>query len=134
MTKNRHTRWDCNPGCEIEAAVSLIDGKWKCVILYHLLEGAVRYNELRRKIPCITQRILTAQLRELETDDLIVRKIYPQVPPKVEYSLSPVGMTFKPILLALGEWGKDNLPKFTARLETREPSSQENSLNVPEYV
>lgn len=108
----RHTRFDCNPGCAVEATVSLIDGKWKCIVLYHLLGGTMRFNELRRRVPCATQRMLTAQLRELEADSLIVRTVYPQVPPKVEYSLSPLGRSLKPILVALGSWGEANMNLF----------------------
>ena len=108
MSKQPHSRFDCSPGCTIEAALSLIDGKWKGVILYHLLKGPVRFNELRRTIPCLTQRMLTAQLRELEADGLILRKVFPQVPPKVEYSMSSLGLSFQPILNALGAWGEEH--------------------------
>lgn len=114
MTKLRHSRLDCNPGCSVEAAISLIDGKWKCVILFHLVEGTARFNELRRRIPCATQRMLTNQLRELEADGLIVREVYAQVPPKVEYSLSPLGRTMIPVLDALRTWGDANIGLFTA--------------------
>lgn len=112
MTKPRHSRYDCNPGCSVEATVSLIDGKWKCVVLYHLLGKTVRFNELRRTIPSVTQRMLTNQLRELEMDGLIVRKVYAEVPPKVEYSLSPLGKTLEPILMALKGWGDVNIGLF----------------------
>jgi len=101
MAKAHHTRFDCSPGCSVEAAIGLIDGKWKSVILFHLLDGTLRFNEIRRQIPAVTQRMLTNQLRELEADGLITRKVYAQVPPKVEYSLSPLGLTIKPILTAL---------------------------------
>jgi DNA-binding HxlR family transcriptional regulator len=114
MTKPRHSRLDCNPGCSVEATISLIDGKWKCVILFHLLDGTVRFNEIRRRIPDATQRTVTNQLRELEADGLIVRQVYPQVPPKVEYSLSPLGRSLEPILLALKTWGDANRELFTA--------------------
>lgn len=114
MTKPRHSRLDCNPGCSVEAAVSLIDGKWKGVILFHLIEGTARFNELRRRIPGTTQRMLTKQLRELEADSLIVRKVYAQVPPKVEYSLSPLGRTMIPVLDALKIWGDANIGLFAA--------------------
>ena len=102
-------------GCSVEQALSLIDGKWKIVILYKLLRGTLRFNELRRLIPTVTQRMLTHQLRELEADDLIVRKIYPQVPPKVEYSLSVRGRSLEPVLLALKTWGDTNLSSIEAK-------------------
>lgn len=114
MAKARHTRFDCNPGCAVEAAISLIDGKWKCVVLFHLMRGTARFNELRRLVPGVTQRMLTNQLRELEADGLIVRKVYAQVPPKVEYSLSPLGRSMEPVLLALKAWGSANMALFAA--------------------
>ena len=113
MTKMQHSRLDCNPGCSVEATISLIDGKWKCVILFHLLDGTFRFNELRRIVPTVTQRMLTNQLRELEADGLIVRKVYPQVPPKVEYSLSPLGRSLEPVLQTLKTWGDANIGLFT---------------------
>jgi len=106
MTKPRHTRLDCSPGCEVEAAINLIDGKWKCVVLWHLLvDGTLRFNELRRRVGGATQRTLTNQLREMEADGLIHRKVYAQVPPKVEYSLTEMGRGLAPILTALRDWG-----------------------------
>jgi DNA-binding HxlR family transcriptional regulator len=113
MTKIRHSRLDCNPGCSVEATISLMDGKWKCVILFHLLSGTARFNEIRRQVPDVTQRMLTKQLRELEADGLVVRKVYPQVPPKVEYSLSPLGQSLEPILSALRVWGDANIGLFS---------------------
>lgn len=113
MAKPRHTRLDCNPGCAVEAAVSLIDGKWKCVVLWHLLQsGTVRFNELRRLLPDTTQRVLTNQLRELEADGLVNRVVYAQVPPKVEYSLSDRGRSLAPVLEALKLWGDANIGLF----------------------
>lgn len=112
MAKVRHSRFDCNPGCAVEAAIALIDGKWKCVILFHLLSGTRRFNELRRAIPGVTQRMLTNQLRELEEDGLITRKIYAEVPPKVEYTLSELGHSMTPILISLKDWGEANLGRF----------------------
>ena len=127
MTKLRHSSFDCNPGCSVEATISLIDGKWKCVVLYHLLDKTVRFNELRRIIPDVTQRMLTNQLRELEADGLIVRKVYAQVPPKVEYSLSPLGKTLEPVLLALRGWGDANIGLFGSK-ERVEPSSADSAI------
>ncbi|MGV0908458.1 winged helix-turn-helix transcriptional regulator [Martelella sp. FOR1707] len=112
MAKARHPRFDCSPGCSVEAAIGLIDGKWKSVILFHLLSGTLRFNEIRRHIVNVTPRMLTNQLRELEEDGLIVRTVYAQVPPKVEYSLSELGRSMEPILLSLKGWGDANIGLF----------------------
>lgn len=106
MPRIRHKKLDCSPGCPVEATLSLIGGKWKGVILYHLFEeGVMRFNEMRRRLPSVTQRMLTSQLRELEADGLIMRKIYPEIPPKVEYRLSERGRTLEPVIRALKHWG-----------------------------
>lgn len=94
-------------GCPVEATLDVIGGKWKGVILFHLMDEAKRFNELRRLLPEVTQRMLTLQLRELENDGVIHREIYPQIPPKVEYSLTPFGETLKPILLLMKDWGNE---------------------------
>lgn len=107
----RFDRYDCSRGCPVEAALELIGGKWKGVALYHLLEGPKRYNELKRALGTVTQRMLTKQLRELEADGLIQRKVFPVVPPHVEYSLSKKGRTLAPILLALRDWGEHHVKK-----------------------
>lgn len=109
MTKQRFARFDCSPGCSVEAVMGLIDGKWKSVILFHLLSGTLRHGEIRRHIPNVTPRMLTRQLRELEEDGLVERTVYAEVPPKVEYSLSPLGRSMEPVLLALKGWGDANL-------------------------
>ena len=83
MARTRHARLGCSPGCAVEATLQFIDGKWKGVILYHLLLGTQRFSELRRKLPNVTQRMLTNQLRELEADGFVERRVYAQVPPKV---------------------------------------------------
>lgn len=105
MPRIRHKRLDCSPGCAVEATLSLIDGKWKGVVLFHLFEGTLRFNEIRRRLPNVTQRMLTNQLRELESDGLIARKVYPEVPPKVEYSLTPRGRSLEPVIRELKTWG-----------------------------
>jgi DNA-binding HxlR family transcriptional regulator len=109
MPRVRHERFDCSPGCTVEGTLRYIDGKWKGVVLYHLFEGTMRFNEIRRRIPNCTQRMLTNQLRELETDGLIGRKVYAQVPPKVEYSLTPRGRSLEPVITALKVWGDANV-------------------------
>lgn len=91
--------------CPIGATIKILSGKWKILILFSLEAGTKRFNELRRELPGITQRMLTNQLRELENDKIIVRKVYAQVPPKVEYSLSDIGKTLKPVLEQLRKWG-----------------------------
>jgi DNA-binding HxlR family transcriptional regulator len=107
----KNKNYDCAPGCPVEAALDLIDGKWKGVILYHLGHGTLRFNELRRRLGAITQRMLTKQLRELESGGLVTRKIYPEIPPKVEYSLSSDGESMRPVIRALELWGRDRLRK-----------------------
>ncbi len=104
--------------CGVEAALGLIDGKWKGVILYHLMGGRLRFNALARKLGAVTQRMLTKQLRELEADGLIVRTVYAEVPPRVEYSLSTKGRSLEPVICALKAWGDANvlgLPAASAR-------------------
>ena len=96
----------CSAGCPVEAALALIGGKWKGIALYHLMGGTLRFNEIRRRIPGVTQRMLTTQLRELEADGLIARVVYPEVPPRVEYSLSVKGRTLEPVIMALKSWGE----------------------------
>jgi DNA-binding HxlR family transcriptional regulator len=105
MARIRHAQLDCSPGCAVEATLQFIDGKWKGVILYHLLAATLRFNELRRLMPHVTQRMLTNQLRELEADGFVARKVYAEVPPKVEYSLTERGRSLEPVILALKAWG-----------------------------
>jgi DNA-binding HxlR family transcriptional regulator len=90
----------------IQESLNIIVGKWKPIILLHLqLEGTQRFSDLKRQIPGITQKMLTAQLRELEEEDLIQRMVYPEVPPRVEYTITEHGKTLEFILRQLNEWG-----------------------------
>ncbi|HEX3643416.1 MAG TPA: helix-turn-helix domain-containing protein [Ktedonobacteraceae bacterium] len=104
--------YDCHYGCSVEATLDVIGGKWKGVILFHLLSGTKRFNELHRILPSVTHRMLVLQLRELEEAGVVHREVYPQVPPKVEYSLTLFGKSLQPILLLMQQWGdqyKDRL-------------------------
>lgn len=102
----RPKRLDSKSGCAVEVTLSVIGGLWKPVILFHLLRDKKRFMELTRLMPNTTQRMLTLQLRELEADGIIVRHVYPQVPPKVEYELTPFGATLAPVLISLRKWGE----------------------------
>ncbi|MDU2063235.1 MAG: helix-turn-helix domain-containing protein [Sporomusaceae bacterium] len=95
-------------GCPVEITLNVIGGKWKGIILFHLINGTKRFNEFQKLHPCITQRMLTLQLRELERDGLIHREVYKEVPPKVEYSLTQFGKTLEPIILLMKDWGERN--------------------------
>jgi DNA-binding HxlR family transcriptional regulator len=106
--RDRKSRIGISPnedGCPVEFTLELIGGKWKGILLYHLMKGKKRFNEIRRICPGITQRMLTLQLRELEEDRIVHREVYPQVPPKVEYSLTEFGQTLQPIMMLMKEWG-----------------------------
>lgn len=93
--------------CSMELTLQVIGGKWKPIILYHLSDnGTRRFGELKQMMPNITQKMLTQQLRELERDGLIHRVVYAQVPPKVEYSLTELGMSLLPIMQSLNQWGR----------------------------
>ncbi len=95
--------------CPVDATIDLIGGKYKAVILWYLIENKKRFSELKRLIPKATEKMLTQQLRELEHDSLIIRTVYPVVPPKVEYSLSDFGRTIIPVLKSMCNWGEDHL-------------------------
>jgi DNA-binding HxlR family transcriptional regulator len=103
---------DCNCteyNCPVGATLELIGGKYKALILWHLVDNTLRFGELRKLIPQATPKMLTQQLRELENANLVIRTVYPVVPPKVEYNLSDFGKSIKPILEAMYAWGADYL-------------------------
>ncbi len=109
MSRPRSKLKNSFPGCAVEAALSFIDGKWKGVLLFHLLSGTQRFNELRRQVPNVTARMLTKQLRELEAAGLVSRTVHPVVPPHVDYDLTPLGKSMEPIVRALADWGNENV-------------------------
>lgn len=102
--------------CPYVTAQKVLSGKWTLIIIKYLSESTLRFNELQKKLPDLTQATLTKQLRNLENYGLIERKVYPQIPPKVEYSLSPVGLEFKEVLDSLEIWGN----KYIDSLRTKE--------------
>lgn len=103
VAKNKDTKAIME--CPLHAAINVIGGKWKTIILYILTDETMRFGELKKAIPKITQKMLTQQLRELEADGLITRVVYPEVPPRVEYSLTEFAKELRPILAQLCKWG-----------------------------
>ena len=96
-----------NERCPVETTLEMIGGKYKALILWHLSEGKLRFSELKKAISGATPKMLTQQLRELESNKLIHREVYPVIPPKVEYSLTDVGRSLMPVLMAMRDWGAD---------------------------
>jgi DNA-binding HxlR family transcriptional regulator len=93
--------------CPIGTAITLLGGKWKLPLLYNLREKTMRFSELKKALPGVTQKMLTQQLREMEEDGLIARKVYAEVPPKVEYSITPIARKLGPAFALLCEWGME---------------------------
>lgn len=114
-----------NLNCGLDLTAEVLFGKWKMRLLYFIHEGHQRPSELQKKIPEASKRVLTAQLKELVEHELVERFIYPEVPPKVEYSLTDFGKTLIPIIKAFGEWGDEHEDKL--RLVIRKASVSETS-------
>jgi len=104
-------------GCPTEATLAVIGGRWKVPILWNLQDGLQRFGELNRLLPGITQKMLTQQLRELESDGLILRTVYAEVPPRVEYSLTDLGVSLRPVLATLTSWGEVYLRWHAAKAQ-----------------
>lgn len=103
--------------CEVNESLDILVGKWKPIILLNLLaESPMRFSELKKAIPKITQKMLTKQLRELESQEIIIRKVYAQVPPRVEYSITIYGKTLQPILDAMHEWGLKHKERTNSKI------------------
>lgn len=103
------------PLCPVETTLSLIGDKWKVLILRDLIDGTKRFGELKKSISSISQKVLTQQLRNMEEDGLVERKVYAEVPPKVEYTLTELGLSLKPILDSMWIWGEEYKGKFNER-------------------
>lgn len=106
--KNKENKTlDCSEkSCPVSKCMKVIGGKWKIIILYALQNGANRFGVLQKTIPDISKQMLTTQLRELEKDKIISRKIFPEIPPRVEYAVTPLGKTLFPIIEAMDKWGR----------------------------
>jgi DNA-binding HxlR family transcriptional regulator len=107
--------------CAVDVAMSFIGGKWKAVILWYLRKGPQRFGELRRLIPGITEKMLSMQLRQMEKDGIVERKIFAEVPPRVEYSLTEMGKNMIPMLEKIGEWGRAMAVRFGKTIEMPMP-------------
>ena len=113
----------------VQATLNFIGGKYKALILWHLSEGKLRFGELRQQVGDATPKVLTQQLRELESQELIHREVYPNIPPKVEYSLTDTGRSLMPVLKAMRDWGQCHLPKKSQNI-VRKESAYENQNPV----
>ena len=101
------------PACPVETTLSLIGDKWKVLILRDLMDGTKRFGELKKSIGSVSQKVLTAQLRDMEENGLVNRTVYAEVPPRVEYSLTEIGHNLKPIIDAMMDWGMDYKAKMS---------------------
>ena len=104
-------RFICRSGCPAEATLAVINGTWKVPILFHLATGTKRFSALGRDLPGISQKVLTQQLREMERDGIVARKVYAQVPTKVEYSLTVTGRSLLPVVQVMCRWGSARMRK-----------------------
>ena len=124
---DRRNKYGKNPNmdsCPVETTLDVIGGKWKGIILYHLMDGTKRFNEFKRLNPGITQFMLTHQLRELERDGIIHREVYKEAPPKVEYSLTEFGRTLEPLIVFMKTWGEG----YKQKLRETAMSSEETEV------
>jgi len=117
--------------CPVMSTISMISDKWKVVIICKLKGGTLRFNELMRSLKGVTQKVLTSQLRELEEDGLVSRKIYPEVPPRVEYSLTPLGETLCPVLDQFEKWAQEHSHEIlAAREKAYAKKSEKKAVNA----
>jgi len=110
--------------CPVEAALVVIGGKWKALIIWQLKSGTLRFTEIMERLPMVTPRMMTKQLRELEEDAVITRTIYPEVPPRVEYALTPLGSSVVPVLESLCAWGAEYLTSHGCPIPKKNCKSQ----------
>lgn len=104
---SRKIRYEDLPACPVEMTLTLISNKWKILILRDLMEGTKRFGELKKSVTNISQKVLTSNLREMENSGLLTRKVFPEVPPRVEYTLTEIGLSLKNVLNEMDRWGED---------------------------
>ena len=112
--------------CPMVLVNKILSGKWKILILWYLCTGPLRFGDIKRKLPSVTQKMLTTQLRSLEDDNLVYRKVYPEVPPKVEYGLTELGKMIKPVLLSMHDYGNDYMDYGDENNELKKTSSTDS--------
>ena len=117
-------------GCDVEATLSVIGGRWKAVLVCHLLDGRKRFGEIRRLTPNATERMITLQLRELEADGVISRHVYAEVPPRVEYEITEYGRSLEKILAGMQEWGKAFKARRLSEMPEEEPAAEAANANA----
>lgn len=111
--------------------VDLFGGRWKTEILWRLEDGPCRFNQLRRLIPAVSQKMLTQQLRQLERDGLVRREHFPEIPPRVEYSMTPLGKSLQPVFAKLGTWGRTHMSEVTAaRISYETPPARQEAVST----
>lgn len=106
------------PACPVETTLTLISDKWKVLIIRDLLTGTKRFGELKKSVGSVSQKVLTSQLRQMEESGLLTRKVYPEVPPKVEYTLTELGYSLRPVLDAMWNWGEGYKERLGGRSRT----------------
>jgi len=126
-------QYNWKTGCDVEATLTVLGGRWKPVLLCRLMSGRKRFGELCRLAPNATERMITLQLRELEADGVITRHVYAEVPPRVEYEVTEYGRSLHPIIAAMQEWGKDFKARKLAE-ECAEGSAEDDSVLAQENL
>ena len=124
-------RLNSKSGCAVEVTLAVMGGTWKPIILFHLLHGKKRFSELSRTIGAITQRMLTLQLRELEDAGIVVRTVYAEVPPRVDYELTELGRSLQPVLIAMRNWGNEYSQRFDAAEPLHDDAEANAEASVP---
>jgi DNA-binding HxlR family transcriptional regulator len=113
----------CDPGCGLNATLRIISGKWKPLVLFFLRDGAKRYGELKRLIPGVSHKVLIQQLKDLEADQVLARTDYQEVPPRVDYTLTPLGRSLADAIIPLCSWGTENMAEVTSIFAGRSKST-----------